>query len=268
MKHPKGRGRLNAVWRLENDDSRPILTAEKQVKSAHRNHDGTRCSETAIIFFMSRGLDYVKEICPHSEAEGGFPCFLQRRQMWTADGMPVCFLYGGAGAPMAADTVETLAALGAKNILSIGMCGGFSDKVRPGELILPEKALVEEGTSLHYYGTIEYAEPDAALHGAIASALKTETHPIVSTDAVYRQTFKKEEYWREKGAVGVDMETSAVFSVSKYLGLRSVALLMVSDVHPLKEGEPEWKWHMTPELRRELAEKSVAAVRIISEMNR
>ncbi|MBR3874010.1 MAG: hypothetical protein IKJ26_07540 [Clostridia bacterium] len=50
--------------------------------------------------------------------------------------------------------------------------------------------------------------------------------------AVYRQTFSKEQLWREKGAVCVDMETSAVFSVAKYLGVKAIALLMVSDLAP------------------------------------
>ena len=53
------------------------------------------------------------------------------------------------------------------------------------------------------------------------------------------------------------METSAVFSVSKYLGLRAVALLMVSDMHPVAPDDKEWDWSMTEEMRYDLAEKAL-----------
>ena len=92
---------------------------------------------------------------------------------------------------------------------------------------------------------------------AAASLLNVHTYPVVSTDAVYRQTFRKEQMWREKGAVGVDMETSAVFSVAQYLGLNSVALLMVSDIHPTREDAPKWEWHMTSEMRFRLVEQGL-----------
>ena len=87
----------------------------------------------------------------------------------------------------------------------------------------------------------------------------------MSTDAVYRQTFRKEQLWREKGAVGVDMETSAVFSVSRYLGLRSAALLMASDLHPMTPDAPKWIWTMTGEKRAALAELGFAAAKEIAE---
>lgn len=257
------------MWKLKNDDSRPIFTAEKQVKSAHRGHSGTPLPEkTAIVFFMGRGLDLMRDMHPVTEVDEGFPCFLNRRALWTLNDLPACYLYGGAGAPMAADTVETLAALGVKNIVSVGLCGGFSDKVHAGEIIVPEKAFVEEGTSLHYYDGIVSASPDEEYLKAVSGALEKRTHPIVSMDAPYRQTFKKEAEWRRLGAVGVEMETSAVFSVSKYLGLRAISLLMVSDIHPIEEGAPEWSWRMTNELRRDLVQAGFEAARLITEIGK
>ena len=179
--------------------------------------------------------------------------------------MGLCFLDGGRGAPQAVDTVETLAALGVKNIIAVGMCGAYDPCVRVGEIIAPGKAFVEEGTSLHYYETIEASCPDAGLLNAATSLLHVATHPIVSTDAVYRQTFRKEQAWRDKGAVGVDMETSAVFSVARYLGLRAAALLMVSDIHPTKPDEPKWEWHMTKDMKYHLAEQGIALAKKLIE---
>lgn len=76
--------------------------------------------------------------------------------------------------------------------------------------------------------------------------------PIISTDAIYRQTFYKEALWRKKGCVGVDMETSALMSIGKYLDLQVVSILMVSDKHPISKENETWEWKMTKDLRKQL----------------
>lgn len=88
-----------------------------------------------------------------------------------------------------------------------------------------------------------------AVNLGVGLAMQGKTAPIVSTDAVYRQTYYKEELWRSKGAVGVDMETSALFSVGRCLGVNVVSILIASDKHPKNESAPKWKWTMTKEMR-------------------
>lgn len=66
--------------------------------------------------------------------------------------------------------------------------------------------------------------------------------PTVTTDAPYRQTFWKEEQWRELGCAAVDMEASAVATVCTYYGMACTVALMVSDKHPVREGDPPWTW--------------------------
>lgn len=241
------------MWRLPDDHSEAIITAAEHTRSAHGSCH-MRLPETAIVFFMSRCTDYLAQRCSAKQLPELLPRFLNSCPVWEIPEQNLCFLDGGRGAPQAADTVETLAALGVKNIIAVGMCGAYDPKVSIGEIIAPPKAFVEEGTSLHYYEAIEASCPDEALHQLAAALPNVSVHPIVSTDAVYRQTFRKEQLWREKGAVGVDMETSAVFSVARCLGLKAAAMLMVSDVHPLSPDEPKWAWSMTREMRYQLAE--------------
>ena len=251
------------MWCLADDSSKAVITASEQINSAHR----VCClhlPETAVVFFMSKGTDYLMEHYDAEEMTEPFPRFLNRCPIWEIKNLNLCFLDGGRGAPQAVDTVETLAALGVKNVIAVGMCGAYSDRVRVGEIIAPRKAFVEEGTSLHYYESIEASFPNKGLLELAKSVLKIGDHPIVSTDAVYRQTFQKEKIWREKGAVGVDMETSAVFSVSKYLGLNAVALLMVSDVHPLAPDAPKWEWRMTREMKYHLTEQAIAVAKMMA----
>lgn len=250
------------MWRIPDDNSKPVITAAEHIQSAHckcRLH----LPETAVVFFMGRGVDYLVERYHAEKMAELFPRFLNRCPIWEIKDLRLCFLNGSCGDPQAADTVETLAALGVKNIIAVGMCGAYDEKVCVGEVIAPQKAFVEEGTSLHYYGVIEASYPDTDLLNRATSALNVSSYSIVTTDAVYRQTFYKERLWREKGAVGVDMETSAVFSVAKYLDLKAAALLMVSDIHPIDSDSPKWQWQMTEEMRYELAEQAVALAKNI-----
>lgn len=245
------------MWRLPSDESRAIITAEDQIHCAHRECH-LRLPETAIVFFMSKGVEYLIDHYHAIEMPEPLPRFLNRCPIWEMRDLRLCFLDGGRGAPQAVDTVETLAVLGVKNIIAIGMCGAYAEQIRAGDVIIPARAFVEEGTSLHYYETIESSYPDADLFNMALSLFPVRHDPIVSTDAVYRQTFDKEQAWREKGAIGVDMETSAVFSVARYLGLKAAAMLMVSDVHPIRPDAPQWEWQMTRDMRYRLTEMGVA----------
>lgn len=57
--------------------------------------------------------------------------------------------------------------------------------------------------------------------------------------------------------MGVDMETSALFSVGKYLNMKVVSILIASDKHPLSENGKAWKWSMSMETRFSFFEKCI-----------
>ena len=246
------------MWFYKDDNTRPVISASEQVVSPHGRKENFTLPKTAVLLYMS-GLDFIKERYETELITERFPRFLNACPIYRIrDHQDICFLDGGRGAPQAADTVETLNALGVKNIISVGMIGGFSSLIQTGDMIIPPFAYSEEGTSLHYFENEASYKPDEALlQAASVFSSNCKQYPIVTTDAVYRQTFHKEALWREKGAVGVDMETSAVFSVGGYLGLKTVAMLLVSDVHPQHEGEQKWSWKVTKEMRKEVIYQAI-----------
>lgn len=246
------------MWKFEDDRTATVLTAREHVACGH-NGPVVSLPETAILFYMHSGPQYLQEHYPCTLLTEKLPRFLQGGPVWKLD-EKICFLDGGRGAPQAVDTIETLAVLGVKRVVTVGMCGGFSEQVAVGDILVPDKAFVEEGTSLHYYEQIDFARPDEQLFEQLQNIPEAKVLPIVSTDAVYRQTFYKEQLWREKGAVAVDMETSALWSVGKFLGLQVASVLMISDSHPLREGEPAWEWKMTMEMRRRLFKRVMEIV--------
>ncbi len=246
------------MWKFDEDKTAPVITAKAHVESTH-NGAPVSLPQTAILFYMHSGPQYLLDHYPCTLLTEKLPRFLQGGPVWKLNEQ-ICFLDGGRGAPQAVDTLEIIAALGVQKVFSVGMCGGFSDQAQVGDVLVPDRAFVEEGTSLHYYQQIDCALPDKALFSKLSSIKGAKALPIVSTDAVYRQTFYKEQLWRQKGAVAVDMETSALFSVGKYLGLQVAAVLMVSDRHPLRPQDPEWEWKMTPAMRQELFARTMDAI--------
>lgn len=238
------------MWKYPEDTTAPVFTPREHISSSHASQE-LRLPETAVLFYMHSGEEFARREYPSHLLTEKLPRFLRGCPVYQIDGYnELCFLDGGRGAPQAVDTLETLAALGVRKVVTVGMFGAFGEGVKSGDILIPSKAFVEEGTSLHYYESIDDAVPDSSLHQRAMQAIpEARSLPIVSTDAVYRQTFFKEKRWREKGAVGVDMETSALFSVGAYLGVRVVSILIASDQHPLQEGESPWKWTITSENR-------------------
>ncbi len=250
-------------WFFKQDRTAPIITARAHIASMHiENPDELNYPETAILFYMHSGVEYLKEEYGARLLSKKLPRFLQGCPVYLMDD-DICILDGGRGAPQAADTVETLAALGVERVITVGMFGAFGEGVETGDIIVPSLAFIEEGTSQHYLEKPEYAYPDEALAHRLAELTGASKARIVSTDSVYRQTYFKERLWREKGAVGVDMETSAVFTVSRCLGISAASLLIASDKHPKEPGEAKWEWKMTREMRCGFFDRAVSAVREI-----
>lgn len=233
-------------WYLENDDTEPVIQARVHARSEHRG-ELLDLPETAVLFFQSQGVPYLQAHHPVVTLTEMLPRFLFPTPVYAVKGEEgVCFLDGGRGAPQGADTVETLFALGVKKFILVGYCGCFAGEVGLCDAVAPPRILVEEGTSHHYHPRIRWAAPSPELHrqavAFLSPRLRVWEQPTVTTDAVYRQTVRKEALWRQQGCVGVDMEASAVLSVSQYLGAEAVALLLVSDKHPTAEDPTPWSW--------------------------
>ncbi len=155
---------------------------------------------------------------------------------------------------MIADTIETIHELGVENIVLVGMVGGFGYDINVRDVVIPSKILSEEGTSIHYVGNKKFAvieKKDQKLNKYLSSkGHRVINNPTISTDAVYRQTFFKENYWRSLGCVGVDCEGSACVNVCKVLGIKCQCIFIVSDKHPFEGVDNnEWSWGLSYEDR-------------------
>jgi len=147
-----------------------------------------------------------------------------------------CLAGPAVGAPYAVMLLETLLAWGVRRIIFVGWCGALRDGVAVGDIIVPTGAFIDEGTSLHYEGEPgSLSTPSDTITGEIRAAFERDgiaclDGPVWSTDAIFRETPEKVVRFREMGALAVEMELSALFTVARYRGVRLGAVLVVSDL--------------------------------------
>ena len=138
------------------------------------------------------------------------------------------------GAPTTAMLVDELAVRGVRRIVSVDLCASISPEVPTGAVVLVQAACCGDGTSSHYAPGRDVVEPDGALVETLRVALTSAGIACVngrvwSTDAPYRETPSLLQRARDAGAVGIDMETCALFAAGAAAGVSCAAVLVTAD---------------------------------------
>lgn len=160
-------------------------------------------------------------------------------------GVAVSVVSTGIGGPSTAIAVEELRELGAHTLVRVGTCGAMHDDVVPGDVVIVQAAVRDEGTS-HQYAPA--AVPAVARHEVIraldtaATALGVRHHVgvAVSTDSFHAQRdpgrmpvaaelLTRWQAYRRSGAIVAEMESAALFIVAAAHGMRAGSALAVID---------------------------------------
>ncbi len=172
------------------------------------------------------------------------------------------------GAPYAAMLLETLIAWGASKVIFFGMCGAISPEVKIGDIVVPTDSIIDEGTSRHYNADESLrSKPSFLIVEKIKHIFnknKIEFHDGVvwTTDAIYRETREKLEYYQAKDALAVDMELSALFTVGRFRNIEIGSILVVSDELSTCEWNPGFREKRFVKTRKIVAKaiKSLCAI--------
>ena len=151
------------------------------------------------------------------------------------EGTQMCFAYLPAGAPAASSVLEELMALGVEKAIFLGGVGVLKPDIRRWQAILPDRAIRDEGTSYHYQEPSVFAYPSRGLLRALEKTLMDMGIPYVrgavwTTDAPYRETRRKRELFMGLGAICVDMEAAALFSVASFREKEIAGLFYAGDI--------------------------------------
>jgi DeoD family purine-nucleoside phosphorylase len=154
----------------------------------------------------------------------------------TYAGKPVSVQATGMGAPSTAIVFEELVELGVRRFLRVGTCGGLRPELALGDLVVALSAVPAESTSARFVGGEPHA-PTAdweLLHGAVhaAKGLGERPHvgPIATSDTFYDPDPERHRRWGARGILGVEMESSLLFTLAPLRGVQAATLLVVSDL--------------------------------------
>jgi DeoD family purine-nucleoside phosphorylase len=147
----------------------------------------------------------------------------------------------GMGCPGATIVFEELIQLGVKRLLRVGTCGGLQPDHALGDLIIALSAVSADSTASHlvcgepHAPTASWELIHEAVHVAKTREQKVRVGPIVSSDLFYNPDQGQYARWSQRGILGVEMEASALFTLSALRGVHAGCLLTVSDI--VVEGE-------------------------------
>lgn len=141
------------------------------------------------------------------------------------------------GSPGAGDCTYYLRFTPCRYLIYAGLIGGLQEWIEVGDIIVPTGAYRGEGASRYF---VEDAYPAVAdfdllrkmweiLEEACKAGIKVHYGVIYTTDSFASETEEFLERWRGRNLIGIEMETSAIYTISRLHDLRALAVHVVSD---------------------------------------
>lgn len=137
--------------------------------------------------------------------------------------------FGGSAAGM---LMEALIASGVERFVMVGEAGSITPECTTGDLFLPRWGVREDGTSYHYLPANSWCEVSEELFEVIKGYFrppKCMEGGIWTTDAPFRETMDKIQRYAKEGVLAVDMECTALMSISMYRNVDFAAVFVITD---------------------------------------
>jgi len=154
----------------------------------------------------------------------------------TIHGLDIAFVQSGVGGANILDCINFLRICGVTNLVFIGWCGGLLDKVKHGDLFLPENVLRCDHLSEIILPSVQVVAANQEMNLKIISAMESlqgsvsmYKDTLVSLSAVCQEIPAVLQKLFRLGLGGVDLESAAVLSAGKAWAIQTAVLLIVSD---------------------------------------
>ena len=114
-----------------------------------------------------------------------------------------------------------------------GAAGAFSERLRIGDILIADRAIVSDGASKAYTDE-PFVHPSPFMQLLAEETFLRHDLPVKHTcvwqsDAIYRESLEARASWRKQGAECVNCETSTLYAASVELGIQSVSLVWITD---------------------------------------
>lgn len=129
------------------------------------------------------------------------------------------FMAGVSGPWISAD-IEELSAQGVEKFIIFGNCGVLDSTIDDCSIVIPTMAFRDEGTSYHYVEESDTIDVNPKYIDKFVEVLDRYNFSYRkgatwTTDAFYRETKEKIDYFKNKGAITVEMEGAVIAAVCK-----------------------------------------------------
>lgn len=146
----------------------------------------------------------------------------------------IVFFMAGVSGPWIAADIEELHSIGVEKIIIFGNCGVLDSKIEDCSIIIPTKGFRDEGTSYHYAPPSQTIKMNPNYQEDFIQILKEYDFDYTkgytwTTDAFYRETKEKIKYFKEKGAVCVEMEGTTIAAVCQHLNMKYFTFYYAGD---------------------------------------
>lgn len=138
-------------------------------------------------------------------------------------GEQFAFYQSCVGEPKCINDYEDMMAMGSKCLILLGNCGVLEKSIEDCGIIIPTKAIRDEGCSYHYAPAADTIPVNHKYVDLFKEVLKEFQYPYVegttwTTDACYRETRKKVKRRKEQGAICVEMECAGMQALCDFRG--------------------------------------------------
>ncbi len=132
----------------------------------------------------------------------------------------ICFCDVPLGASAAVQLVDFLFLSGVQHLIASGSCGVL-ENIPENEILLPVKALRDEGTSYQYLKPARFVDINTKAVEAIERTLKNASVNFNkcitwTTDGFFRETKKMIEYRKNEGCSTVEMECAGLAACAEF----------------------------------------------------
>jgi len=198
-------------------------------------HPSTEVPEHAVLCFFQEVIEKVvaERGGTHAHVLGSE---IGTNPVWEieVDGRRLAIAHPGVGAPLAASFLEELISIGCRTFVACGGAGSLVPDQPHGHVIVPDRAVRDEGTSYHYLPADAEAVAssravDAIVAALVARGIPHAVAPTWTTDGVYRETRGKVTRRVREGCLTVEMEAAAFFAVAAFRGVTFGQLLYAAD---------------------------------------
>lgn len=136
----------------------------------------------------------------------------------------ITLFMAGVGGSFISSDIEELHKQGVNKFIIFGNCGVLDKTIEDCSIIIPTKGFRDEGVSYHYIPSSDMIDINHKYKEEFIEILKENNFDYRlgytwTTDAFYRETIDKIAYFKNNGAVCVEMEGTVIAAVCQRLNI-------------------------------------------------